>query len=1339
MSDEVATTRFPQLTATGDFHEWKELFEATMMVKKASGTYIDLLHGVMPVANASAAEKVATLREDRVVLSHLRLSVDTAYRSLIKDCKSANEAWEILVSHHGALCLAALANMETQWEELHLKPGEKVIQLFSRVVNLKARREAAGEVFSNMSAMTKLFSALGQRFQDKLGAPGLSTSLTDLLGKAEMIEKQFEHAQGQEEKLAMWGGPPRGTGAGFSVGTGGGAPRGAGSSGDRKCFACGRPNHMVKDCKDKRKLEAWLAERAKRAAAGGGGHAGFCMVAMPQDQPVSLGALAANPGMWYVDSGASVHLSGNEPTNATKLAVPREFVQAGGVVVAAESVGDVPISGGTIKEVHHLKGSPVNLLAVRRLDMQGCKTVFHRGKCTITGGGRRLVAPWTGVGYGLQLSSPSAPAGTDLAMLSMSGKPDAMTIHRRLCHLGFKSCAALSQHNMVEGLDVPAAEFSILAAEQCRPCAMSKQLALPFKRSEKQPGVMEVLVTDVFGPITPQGLGQRRYGVTVLDRGSQYSEAAALVSKGEASAVVIKMIGALTVKRGQPVSSVKVIRSDGGGEYEALEKWAKERGIAYHLTVPGTPQQNGSAEALGKSLVMKARALLLDSGLSKFLWPYALATANYARNRSPARGQSKTPYELLTGVKPDIANMRAFGALAYPEIPKKDRAGKMGPVAAVGRFVAYPTGTKGYLVWVPGRHKVITARNVIFDEKPQGSCVCGAEKHDAEELDDASDDGRQPEAVDEEQTEDQLGSGQPPENQHGTAVDQPGQASVGGEERQDSDNAAGEPAGKRYPTRVRKPPERLLQAAAISTAANSLRGQVVPTSFREATSGLDATKWKASMDSEMESQRGSGSHQLVQLPGGQRAIGVKWVYDIKGDGRYKSRLVAKGFQQRFGADYTETYSPSSRHTSLRVLLALVSQEPSCHIHQLDVSTAFLHGDLEEEVYVEQPEGYHQGGPEMVWRLSKALYGLKQAGRQWWKRLQSELDIIGFKPIDGDPCLFVRRGKLSTEYVLTHVDDILVAGKLDQVEQVKAALKAVLPITDKGELSKFLGMEITRDTAGGWILLSQCSYTADILESYGMTDAAGAAVPMDPGVKLSIEGGDPLPRSSGSSLEPSAERYSALVGALQYLTNCTRPDIAQAVGRLSRYTAEPRTTHWKAATAVLQYLAGTRNRGIRFDSGVGLVAFSDSDWAGCQDTRRSTTGYVFTMNSGAVAWSSRVQPTVAGSTQEAEYMAAAAAAKEALWLRKILPELGVSVGATTIAVDNQSCKLLLENPLETQRSKHIDIMHHFVRERVQKGELKFKYVPTDENVADILTKPLPKAKFEVFRMGLGVKD
>ncbi len=528
-----------------------------------------------------------------------------------------------------------------------------------------------------------------------------------------------------------------------------------------------------------------------------------------------------------------------------------------------------------------------------------------------------------------------------------------------------------------------------------------------------------------------------------------------------------------------------------------------------------------------------------------------------------------------------------------------------------------------------------------------------------------------------------------------------------------------------------------------------------PKTYAEAMASEHAAEWQHAMNEEIGSLLEQGTWDYVPTPPGIKPIPVKWVFKVKRDGqgrveRFKARVVAKGFKQQEGIDYDEVFAPVSKYTTFRTLMAIAAAY-DLEIQQLDIKTAFLQGELAERIYIQQPEGFQEGSTGTCCLLNKAIYGLKQAPRVWHNRLHEELGLIGFKVSEADPGMYVYDDKSGPTYLLVYVDDILlVSSSMAMINSIRDRLLSTFDARDLGTAVTYLGINILRDRGSRSITLIQQRMTADIISKFGLSEATAVSVPLSPSIKLSKEEGLPM--------DTSHFPYSQMVGSLMYLSVCTRPDISFAVGALARYMSCPTTTHSQAAKSVGRYLKGTANLGITY-SGTGslsfrgssnasalakggntldLLGFCDADYAADCDTRRSTTGYVFTLNGGAISWQSKRQPTVAASTAEAEYMAAAAAVKEGLWLRKLLTDLGQPTSALKIFADNQSAIKLLRNPISSMRSKHIDIAHHFARERVMRGEIAFSYISTTDQVADIFTKALPAAKLRECRADMGLK-
>ena len=396
------------------------------------------------------------------------------------------------------------------------------------------------------------------------------------------------------------------------------------------------------------------------------------------------------------------------------------------------------------------------------------------------------------------------------------------------------------------------------------------------------------------------------------------------------------------------------------------------------------------------------------------------------------------------------------------------------------------------------------------------------------------------------------------------------------------------------------------------------------------------------------------------------------------------------------------------------------------LENIDIKTAFLNGDLDEEIYMDMPPGFQVDGK--VWKLKKTLYGLKQAPRAWHIKLMDVLEKLGFRCSTADPGLYVGEDML----LMVYVDDLLLCGNgRSNVEKVKQSLLTTFEGRDLGPTDHFLGIKMERDRAAKTVFLSQETYVNNVLERFRMADCYSVSTPLEPGTKWTSE-------ATGTE---SNFPYQELVGCLMYLAVSTRPDIAYVTNRLARYVSAPTSNHVAVAKRVLKYLHGTKSVGILLgDSSPSFLdGYCDANYGGCEETRRSTTGYVFTLHGSLVSWQTKLQKTVAVSTTEAEYMAAASAAKEALYLRKVLNDIGFGAQCITIHCDNQGAVNLTKNALTVSRTKHVDIAHHFVRNRVSRGELKFQYINTNDQLADFLTKALGPSKLQAALKTLGLLD
>ena len=880
----------------------------------------------------------------------------------------------------------------------------------------------------------------------------------------------------------------------------------------------------------------------------------------------------------------------------------------------------------------------------------------------------------------------------------------------RLGHMSEKGIMILSKQGLLGGHQTVDLGF-------CEHCVFGKQKRVQFKAAiHRTKATLDYVHSDCWGPSRVPSLGGSRYFLSLIDDYSRMTWVYMMKHKSE----VFKIFKEWKILvENQTGKKLKRLRTDNGLEFcsKEFDQFCSDQGIARHRTVRDTPQQNGVAERMNKTLLERARCMLSQAGLKRDFWAEAVNTACYLVNRGPATAiDCKTPFEVWSGKPADYSNLRTFGCPAYYHVSE----GKLEPRARKGLLMGYGSGVKGYRIWSPSENKVILSRSVTFNEnsllhpgmesvvseagdgvsKQVEFDVTVSETHQ-HGLSEISQQNIQPQS--------EAEAEHPPVNTHSIVVDRP--------------------------RRQINPPIRYgfedMVAYALQAAEEIESPE--PSTYREAISGAEAANWVAAMGEEMESLHKNQTWELVKLPRGRRVVGCKWVFKKKTGNpddvgiRYKARLVAKGFSQKEGVDYNEIFSPVVRHTSIRLLLALVAHQ-DLELEQLDVKTTFLHGELEEDILMNQPEGFAiEGKEDYVCRLKKSLYGLKQSPRQWYKKFDSFMVKHGYSRSPYDCCVY--HSKLedgSLIYLLLYVDDMLIAAR-DKlaIQKMKMLLSSEFDMKDLGPAKKILGMEIYRYQPRRKIFLSQKSYIEKILSKFGMSNAKPLSTPSDANFRLSTTLG---PQSEAEKEYMSRVPYASAVGSLMYAMVCTRPDLAQAVSVVSRFMSHPGKDHWQAVKRIFRYLRGTSDVGLVYGDSENcvLAGYSDSDYAADLDGRRSMTGYVFTVGGSVVSWKATLQPSVALSTTEAEYMALTEAAKEGIWLKGLVTDLGLQQDQATVFCDSLSAICLAKDQVHHERTKHIDVRYHFIR---NERRINVKKVGTKDNPADMFTKPVPLSKFK----------
>lgn len=441
--------------------------------------------------------------------------------------------------------------------------------------------------------------------------------------------------------------------------------------------------------------------------------------------------------------------------------------------------------------------------------------------------------------------------------------------------------------------------------------------------------------------------------------------------------------------------------------------------------------------------------------------------------------------------------------------------------------------------------------------------------------------------------------------------------------------------------------------------------------------------------------------------------------------------MAQGFCQKYGTDYDLVFAPVVKQITFRTMLVIASKRKMLTKH-VDIKTAYLHGKLQEEIFMRQPPGYESGNPNEVCRLRRSIYGLKQAARVWNMKIDEVLKRMGFYQSKADPCLYIRQKSGKSIFVLIYVDDVIVICYTEEeFAEIVQVLKQNFTISVMGNLRFFLGIRIRYDD--GRYCIDQQAYLERVLDRFGMQDAKPSKYPMDPGFLKQKE------ESSRQLSSPTA--YQSLIGALLYVAVTTRPDISIATSILGRRVKAPSEADWNEAKRVLRYLKGTLDKVLCLGCDAQeLECFVDADWAGDTSDRKSNSGFVFKFGNGLIGWGCHKQKCVALSSTEAEYVALAECLQEIKWIQKLMTDIGEQlVFPIPVHEDNQSCIVLTRGDRAERKAKHIDTKYNFIKDMVRDGIVQLIYCPTEQMEADLLTKPLQAVKLRQLREVIGIKS
>ncbi|GJU58530.1 putative RNA-directed DNA polymerase [Tanacetum coccineum] len=875
--------------------------------------------------------------------------------------------------------------------------------------------------------------------------------------------------------------------------------------------------------------------------------------------------------------------------------------------------------------------------------------------------------------------------------------------HCRLAHIGKTRMQKLHREGLLENID----EESF---DKCESCISGKMTKKPFNKNiERATDLLGLIHTDVCGPLRHVSRKGASYFLTFTDDFSRYGYVYLLKHKHEVFETFKVFKAEVELQLGK---KIKALRSDRGGEYlsQEFKDYLSENGIVQNLTSPYTPQQNGVSERRNRTLLDMVRSMFNLTTLPLSFWDYALESAVRILNMVPTKKVDKTPYEIWHGKAPNLSYLKVWGCEAYV---KRDSADKLQQRSVKCIFVGYPKETMGYYFYFPPENKVIVARYGDFLERDLISQEFSGRDYDLED--------------------DHMDT-LPSENTSEIPVEP------------ESLGPPSELIPVRRSERTKRAPNRLCLNMEVEDDVVGDLGE--PANYKTAMLDPDKVIWQGAMDEEMNSMKVNEVWTEVDPPPNAKIVRSKWIFKKKTDmdGKvhtYKARLVAKGCTQTYGVDYEETFSPVADIRAIRILIAIAAYY-DYEIWQMDVKTAFLNGRLDEDIYMEQPEGYvNPKYPNRVCKLQRSIYGLKQASRQWNKRFDEEIKRFGFTQNRDEPCVYRKASGSNVVFLILYVDDILIMGNnIPRLKEVKDYLGKCFSMKDLGEAAYILGIKIYRDRSLRLIGLNQSAYIDKILKKFSMQNSKKGFIPMEVKHDLSNE-------MCASSDEEKAYMkkvpYASAVGSIMYAVRCTRPDVAFAQNLVSRYQQNPGKLHWVAVKHILKYLRNTKDMFLVYggnpDTELEVTGFCDASWQCDKDDTKSQTGYVFVVNGGAVDWKSKKQTTIAMHATQSEYMAASEAAMEAVWIRKFVGDLGVMPSINkpiNMYCDNSAAITFANEPGVMKGARHFLRRYHYVREQVESGEIKLIKVHTDKNLADAFTKALPRGKVNEHANGIGLR-
>lgn len=1324
MDSETNSTRIEKLN-NSNYFAWKIRIEHLLALK-------DFDDHITEDPPSNPTQLGAWSKNDKKAQALIALNLTDELLENVRDVSTAKEMWTSIKNVFERHTLLNELSARREFYTASMREGESVLQFSNRIRHYAATLKGMEVDLPESEMSMALLSGLPDEFNSIISAlDALNDDESSL--EWEFIKSrimQEEQRIGMRSKASISKSETSALVTKNGTTTSDKCHKCAVAANRPVCSHCKKVGHEVSKCW---KLYPHLNPHKKSKTA---------IIATQSDEDPTICLLSrkvkvgtSNSADWFIDSGCSNHMTYDKSIISSYSSGEYSPVELGNSktaqVLGSGNVNlTLSVNGKStnciLQNVLHVPDLGYQLISVLTMDRSGCKISFHSQRCWIMKNNELLATGTMQQNlYRLDTSSNTVQKGL-VAEVSLW--------HRRLAHLHPSTIANMSKLSVGTGLSV--SKFNPHSFT-CEGCILGKghRSAIPKKSHSLTSHLLELVHSDVNGPMDTPSKGGSKYFVVFIDDFSKWTVVFPMKKKSDTFECFKKFHAFAETHTGSRVKTVnvlkrsqekqgklKALRTDNGGEYisGAFKSYLETHGISHQLTIAYTPQQNGVSERMNRTLMDLVRSMLQSAKLDKSFWAEALATAVYIRNRvtSHSLPEGITPYHRWMNKPPSFSHIRVFGCHCWYVIPKS-KVKKLDPRSREGIMVGYSAQSKGYKIWDPELKKMIVSRDVTFNESNHESTKVSSHPSQV--------DVTVPGGVEKVEAD----------TSNKTAIDDVHASSSSSENDSDFEKALPEaPSALRRSDRVkRKPTEWWKTTGSVAAVSQMLSIVELPTSYSTAMSNQNIDFWKPGIDREHDCLTRNKTWTLVDRTNKMHVLPSKYVFKVK-NGEPKVRLVAVGCRQIHGLDYNETFAPVVTLTTIRTVLALVAVL-DLELEQMDVVTAFLNGDLNEDIYMSIPAGFkNDQNLDKVCKLNKSLYGLKQAPKQWYEKMHKFLDEdLGFKSSQNDPCLYTKHEGSNIVIMCLYVDDLLIAGSdKSEVAKIKRELSDRFEMKDLGAATIIVGIEIKRDRERKSLTISQHEYTQKVLARFGMENSKTVATPMERPSK-----------SKASELDEPAENipYRQAIGSLMYLMIGTRPDIGYAIGKLSQFAETPLNRHWIAVKRVLRYINATQRFGITYQGSASEnpVGYADADWGGCKETRKSTSGYLFLFANGAISWRSKKQNCVATSTCEAEYIATCLAVKESVWLSRLIADLRFSSNSNpvTINVDNQSAITSAENTSINQRNKHIEIPYHYVRDCVQRKKVFIQYCSSGSQIADILTKPLERVLFQKLRSLQGIEN